>query len=271
MHATHPPTPQNFSQWSKEYNAYTYQREEILDTLQLYIDMTQDGVISQAPSRPTSTVMEVNQTSSSNLVWSSQFSGVKLWSSQFSGVKFVWIRGILLHQQCPVYLQGILNIFQDTMERKVNMERKMDNLALGVRTNSPQFSINISVSPESSPEPDEAETPKYGTETCNHYCMYHSLSSSIPPSLPQKWQTIIEWSNKSRLTGYSRLYRSRNICSLVYMPQTHTYIKLTQPAYIITIQTVLFQFPTVSMYIFTPQPHRAVLSPNIFNTSNSFL
>ena len=42
----------------------------------------------------------------------------------------------------------------------IQMEREMEKLGLGQRASSPQFSINISVSPESSPGPD---TPLYGT------------------------------------------------------------------------------------------------------------
>ena len=42
----------------------------------------------------------------------------------------------------------------------IQMEREMQKLGLGQRASSPQFSINISVSPESSPGPD---TPLYGT------------------------------------------------------------------------------------------------------------
>ena len=46
------------------------------------------------------------------------------------------------------------------------MEEKMTHLGLARDANSPQFSIKISHSPESSPEP-EPEDSKYGT-SCRH-------------------------------------------------------------------------------------------------------
>ena len=49
---------------------------------------------------------------------------------------------------------------------KEEMKRKVNHLELGLGSNSPQFSINISHSPESSPEPGTPPTSTtYGTKT----------------------------------------------------------------------------------------------------------
>lgn len=50
---------QNFKEWAEEFDAYSGQTNEILDTLQLFIQMTLKGTIEQAPSRPASLSMEV--------------------------------------------------------------------------------------------------------------------------------------------------------------------------------------------------------------------
>lgn len=45
---------QNFKEWSEDFHGYTYQTREILNTLELYIQMTIQGRIDQAPSKPPS-------------------------------------------------------------------------------------------------------------------------------------------------------------------------------------------------------------------------
>ena len=52
-----PPAPspsQNFKEWAEDFHGYTYQTKEILNTLELYIQMTIRGRIDQAPSKPPS-------------------------------------------------------------------------------------------------------------------------------------------------------------------------------------------------------------------------
>ncbi|XP_064397866.1 uncharacterized protein LOC135344565 [Halichondria panicea] len=44
----------NFKEWAEDFHGYTYQTKEILNTLELYIQMTIRGRIDQAPSKPPS-------------------------------------------------------------------------------------------------------------------------------------------------------------------------------------------------------------------------
>ncbi len=43
---------QSFGDWDEDYDAYTYQAEQIIEVLDLYIGMTSRGQIEQAPSHP---------------------------------------------------------------------------------------------------------------------------------------------------------------------------------------------------------------------------
>lgn len=43
---------QSFGDWDEDYRAYSYQAEQIIEILDLYIGMTRRGQIEQAPSHP---------------------------------------------------------------------------------------------------------------------------------------------------------------------------------------------------------------------------
>ena len=66
-------------------------------------------------------------------------------------------------------------LLQDAFSLGEEEEKKMGHLDLAGGTNSPQFSINISHSPESSPEP-EHRGPKYGIETLHYAPACMSIS-----------------------------------------------------------------------------------------------